>query len=80
MLPQWFHPTDLHWFLPLVDTNEMAMDPARPFRSRRSEAVQRDLPVDDPWATLKAGLESFEPGFVIERHQPEEHAGDQQHA
>jgi len=30
------------------------------------------LPIDDPWATLEAGLESFEPGFVIERHQPDE--------
>jgi antitoxin VapB len=30
------------------------------------------LPVEDPWATLEAGLASFEPGFVIERHQPEE--------
>lgn len=25
------------------------------------------LPIDDPWATLEAGLESFEHGFVIER-------------
>jgi virulence-associated protein VagC len=24
------------------------------------------LPVDDPWATLEAGLASFEPGFVAE--------------
>ena len=58
----------------------MAMDTARPFLSCRSEAVLRDLLIDDPWATLKAGLESFEPGFVIERHQPEEHAADQQHS
>ena len=30
------------------------------------------LPIDDPWATLEAGLESFEPGFVLERQQPDE--------
>lgn len=30
------------------------------------------LPVEDPWATLEAGLASFEPGFVIERQQPDE--------
>ena len=29
------------------------------------------LPVEDPWATLEAGLASFEPGFSIERQQPE---------
>ena len=29
------------------------------------------LPVDDPWATLEAALSSFEPGFVLERDQPE---------
>jgi antitoxin VapB len=28
------------------------------------------LPVDDPWATLEAGLSSFEPGFVMTRDQP----------
>jgi antitoxin VapB len=28
------------------------------------------LPIDDPWATLEAGLAGFEPGFVIERQQP----------
>ena len=30
------------------------------------------LPIDDPWATLEAGLESLEPGFVLERQQPDE--------
>ncbi len=30
------------------------------------------LPVDDPWATLEAGLASFEPGFVLVRDQPEQ--------
>jgi antitoxin VapB len=29
------------------------------------------LPADDPWATLEAGLSSFEPGFTIVREQPE---------
>lgn len=30
------------------------------------------LPVDDPWATLEAGLNAFEPGFVMAREQPDE--------
>jgi antitoxin VapB len=30
------------------------------------------LPIDDPWSTLEAGLASFEPGFVMERQQPDE--------
>ena len=30
------------------------------------------LPLDDPWATLEAGLASFEPGFVLERQQPDD--------
>jgi antitoxin VapB len=30
------------------------------------------LPINDPWGTLEAGLARFEPGFVIERQQPEE--------
>jgi hypothetical protein len=34
------------------------------------------LPIDDPWDTLEAGLASFEPGFVIERHQPDEQHRD----
>ena len=29
------------------------------------------LPVDDPWQTLEAGLAAFEPGFVLERQQPD---------
>jgi len=28
--------------------------------------------MDDPWATLEAGLAGFEPGFVIERQQPDD--------
>jgi antitoxin VapB len=34
------------------------------------------LPIDDPWATLEAGLESFEHGFVLERQQPDEQQRD----
>ncbi len=29
------------------------------------------LPLDDPWQTLAAGLAAFEPGFVLERQQPD---------
>lgn len=29
------------------------------------------LPADDPWATLEAGLSTFEPGFAIAREQTE---------
>ena len=29
------------------------------------------LPVDDPWQTMLAGLEAFEPGFELVRQQPE---------
>jgi antitoxin VapB len=29
------------------------------------------LPIEDPWQTLEAGLAAFEPGFVLERQQPE---------
>ena len=28
------------------------------------------LPIDNPWATLEAGLAEFEPGFVMSRSQP----------
>jgi antitoxin VapB len=28
------------------------------------------LPINDPWATLEAGLAAFEPGFTLEREQP----------
>ena len=34
------------------------------------------LPINDPWSTLEAGLTSFEPGFVIERQQPDEQQRD----
>lgn len=30
------------------------------------------LPADDPWQTLQAGLDAFEPGFTLAREQPEE--------
>lgn len=29
------------------------------------------LPIDDPWDVLEAGLAAFEPGFALEREQPE---------
>ena len=29
------------------------------------------LPMDNPWETLEAALASFEPGFILEREQPE---------
>ncbi len=32
------------------------------------------LPVDNPWETMAAGLAAFEPGFEINRQQPEEQA------
>ena len=30
------------------------------------------LPLDDPWAMLEAGLAAFEPGFTLEREQPQQ--------
>ena len=30
------------------------------------------LPINDPWATLEAGLAAFEPGFILAREQPPE--------
>jgi len=30
------------------------------------------LPIDDPWPVLEAGIENFEPGFVLSRDQPEQ--------
>ena len=29
------------------------------------------LPSDDPWQMLEAGLQAFDPGFVLSRDQPE---------
>ena len=34
------------------------------------------LPIDDPWQMLEAGLETFEPGFVLSREQPEQQTRD----
>ena len=34
------------------------------------------LPLDDPWQMLAAGLEAFEPGFVLSREQPEQQMRD----
>lgn len=34
------------------------------------------LPIDDPWQMLEAGLEAFEPGFVLSRDQPEQQIRD----
>jgi antitoxin VapB len=34
------------------------------------------LPIDDPWQMLEAGLEAFEPGFVLSREQPEQQTRD----
>ena len=48
------------------------------YRFRGSEVVVKHfgngvllLPLDDPWQMLAAGLEAFEPGFVLSRDQPE---------
>ncbi len=30
------------------------------------------LPADNPWQTMQAGLDAFEPGFTLAREQPEE--------
>ena len=30
------------------------------------------LPIEDPWQTLEAGLDAFEPGFLLSREQPEQ--------
>jgi antitoxin VapB len=34
------------------------------------------LPIDDPWPMLEAGLEAFEPDFVLSREQPEQQTRD----
>ncbi|MFN7739339.1 MAG: antitoxin [Cyanobacteriota bacterium] len=34
------------------------------------------LPIDDPWQMLEAGLQAFEPGFVLSRDQPEQQRRD----
>ncbi len=30
------------------------------------------LPIEDPWQTLEAGLAAFEPGFQLNREQPQQ--------
>ena len=30
------------------------------------------LPIDDPWQTMEAGLAAFEPGFELQRDQPDQ--------
>ena len=30
------------------------------------------LPMDDPWQTMEAGLAAFEPGFELQRNQPDQ--------
>ena len=34
------------------------------------------LPIEDPWQMLEAGLEAFDPGFVLSREQPEQQMRD----
>ena len=53
------------------------------YRFRGSEVVVKHfgngvllLPIDDPWQMLAAGLEAFEPGFVLSREQPEQQIRD----
>ena len=53
------------------------------YRFRGNEVVVKHfgngvllLPIDDPWQMLEAGLEAFEPGFVLSREQPEQQTRD----
>jgi antitoxin VapB len=53
------------------------------YRFRGNEVVVKHfgngvllLPIDDPWQMLEAGLEAFEPGFVLSREQPEQQIRD----
>jgi len=55
----------------------------KPYRFNGSEVVVNNfgndvlqLPMDDPWPMLEAGLERFEPGLTINREQPEPQNGD----
>jgi antitoxin VapB len=32
------------------------------------------LPIDDPWQTMEAGLAAFDPGFELQRDQPDQQA------
>jgi antitoxin VapB len=51
------------------------------YRFQGAEVAVRHLgngvllfPVEDPWGMLEAGLAAFEPGFCLEREQPEQQA------
>jgi len=53
------------------------------YRFRGNEMVVKHFgngvllfPIDDPWQMLEAGLEAFEPGFVLSREQPEQQTRD----
>ena len=53
------------------------------YRFRGNEVVVKHfgngvllLPIDDPWQMLEAGLEAFEPGFVLSREQHEQQIRD----
>ncbi len=53
------------------------------YRFRGNEVVVKHfgngvllLPIDDPWQMLEAGLEAFEPGFLLSREQPEQQMRD----
>ena len=53
------------------------------YRFRGNEVVVKHfgngvllLPIDDPWQMLEAGLEAFEPGFMLSREQPEQQMRD----
>lgn len=35
------------------------------------------LPTDNPWQTLQAGLDAFEPGLVLAREQPDAEQRDE---
>jgi len=35
------------------------------------------LPVENPWVSLREALDEFEPGFTIEREQPEQQAREE---
>lgn len=75
-----------HWELQAMDTARLfrsgrsqAVRLPKDYRFQGSEVAVKHfgsgvllLPIDDPWSTLEAGLSSFEPGFVIERQQPDE--------
>ena len=49
------------------------------YRFNGTEVIVKDfgngvllLPIEDPWQALEAGLAAFEPGFQLDREQPEQ--------